>query len=112
MSFSEKEIEELKKIAPDLSTAQEGSHSYILVRNYKLPEGCIPVVTDLLLCPTPRDGYQSRLFFPQKISGCPPRNWNTQIRVLERSWWAFSWQTAAGYRLAEMFIVHINALRK
>ena len=112
MTFPANEIDELKKIAPELQIAQEGGYTYILISNLNLPEGCIPTITDALLCPMPRDGYQSRLFFPVQIQGCPSRNWNGNIRALEKNWHAISWKIGGGLRLAEMLLVHLKALRK
>ena len=40
-----------------------------------------------------------------------PRNWNGNLRALERNWCAISWQMQPGLRLAEMLINHLNALR-
>jgi hypothetical protein len=112
MNFDATQIEELKQIAPSLSHAQEGGYNFILIEKFKLPEGCQPAAADLLLCPTPRDGYLSRLFFSSKIMGCPSRNWNGNIRVLGKNWFAISWKVPAGLRLAEILLVHLKALRK
>jgi hypothetical protein len=92
--------------------AQEGGYTYLLIKDLPLPDGCSPPVSDVLLCPMERDGYQSRLFFPVKVSGGPDRNWNAQIRVLEKNWHACSWLVGSNLRLAEMLLVHLNALRK
>jgi len=111
MNFDENQIAELKKITPNLSIAQEGGYDFILIENLQLPEGCQPAVVDALLCPTPREGYESRLFFPAQITGCPARNWNGNIRVLERNWYAMSWKVLSGLRLYEILLVHLKALR-
>lgn len=111
MLFSEEEINELKTIAPALSQAQEGGYTYILISGLVLPDGCIPATVDALLCSQPKDGYHSRLFFAEPIAGSPVRNWNGNIRVLDRNWHAISWQTQPGLRLAEMLSVHLKALR-
>jgi hypothetical protein len=110
MNFDEKQIAELKKITPNLSYAQEGGYDYILIENLHLPDGCQPQIVDALLCPTPRDGYQSRLFFSVQITG-QARNWNGNIRVLERNWFAISWQVPPGLRLYEILLVHLRSLR-
>ena len=34
-----------------------------------MPNGCTPARVDASLCPTPRDGYTSRLFFAHKVEG-------------------------------------------
>jgi hypothetical protein len=111
MDFPKEQVEELKKITPDLSIASEGGYTYILINKLFLPEGCIPAETTALLCPTPKDGYASRLFFPTIIRGCPSRNWNGNLRVLDRNWHAFSWRVPGNLRLAETLLVHLNALK-
>lgn len=111
MYFQEEEINELKTIAPNLSVAQEGGYTYIKIDGLLLPDGCVPSVVDALLCPMPRDGYNSRLFFSEQIAGGPTYNWNGNIRVLERNWCAISWQTQTGLRLSEILSVQLKALR-
>lgn len=111
MPFPEEQINELKSIAPNLSVAQEGGYTYLFIKDLRLPEHCDPAVVDALFCPTPKDGYTSRLYFPQIIGGIPSRNWNGNLRALERNWYAISWQMQPGLRLAEMLINHLNALR-
>jgi hypothetical protein len=112
MDLPQDQIDELKKIAPDLSAAEEGGFTYLLLRNVVMPEGCIPQHCDLLLCPVAKDGYESRLYFASQIVGCADRNWNGNLRVLERNWFAFSWKVQPGLRLAPMLIIHLNGLRK
>lgn len=110
MSFDENQISELKKITPNLSYAQEGGYNFILIEGLQLPDHCLPSHVDALLCSTPSNGYNSRLFFSSKISGCPERNWNGNLRVLERNWYAISWQTLSGLKLYEILLVHLKAL--
>jgi hypothetical protein len=109
--FPQDQIDELKRIAPNLSIAEEGGIPYIFIQQLELPVGCIPAVTDVLLCPRPRDGYQSRLFFPQMIGGISAKNWNGKLRAVEKNWFAFSWRVPGGLRLAETLLIHINALK-
>ena len=111
MDFSKDEIEELKHIAPFLRIAEEGANTYILIEQLQLPPNCKPSTMDVLLCPHPRDNYNSRLFFSSKPTGIPERNWNGVARVLDRSWYAISWRTSSKLRLAAMLMVHLNALR-
>jgi len=111
MKFSEEEIVELKAIIPSVSYANEGGYDYLLLENLVLPDGCQPGVVDVLLCPNPREGYQSRLFFASKIAGGPLRNWNGNIRALGRNWYAVSWATKPGLKLVEMLSIHLKALR-
>lgn len=111
MIFPQEQIEELKRIAPNLCLAEEGGYPYILIEQLQLPDGCQPASADVLLCPKPRDGYASRLFFQQVITEIPARNWNGNIRVLERNWWAMSWRVPEGLRLAEILLIHLKALK-
>lgn len=112
MDFPENQISELKRIAPDLTQAEEGGHTYIRIKQLPLPEGCNPSSCDVLLCPNPRDNYISRLFFSTRITGCPERNWNFTGRILSENWYAFSWNVPGNLRLAETLLVHLKALRK
>ncbi len=100
-------------IAPDLSVAQEGGYTFIHIANLHLPQGCQPQIVNALLCPTLREGYNSRLFLSAQIvgAGSVVLNWNGNIRVLEQNWYAISWQTQPGLRLAEMLIIHLKAFR-
>mgnify|MGYP006909091136 CR=1 FL=1 len=112
MEFPEDQISELKGIAPDLSIAQEGGIPYIRIKGLKLPDGCVPETVNALLCPLKRDGYESSLFYSEKITGCPSRNWNRNgVRILGESWYAVSWRVSSGLRLAEMLQIHLSALR-
>lgn len=111
MDFEKDQIAELKLIAPDLSVAQEGGFTFIHITNLCMPEGCTPQVVNALLCPEPRDGYSSRLFLSEQISNRSGLNWNGNIRVLEKNWYAISWQTQPGHRLAEMLILHLKPFR-
>jgi len=113
MDFDKDQIEELKRISPQISIAEEGGYSYIFIQKLSLPQGCQPSEIDVLLCPTARDGYSSRLFFAEKVTGGRDGiNWNLTIRVLARNWEAFSWRTDPGQRLAEMLMIHLSGLRK
>ena len=112
MCFFEEEITQLKNITPNLCIAEEGGYTYIFIEGLKLPDNCQPKIVDALLCPTPICVYKSRLYFSQKIEGCPPsRNWNGNLRAIDRNWFAISWQSNDGLKLHEMLSIHINALR-
>jgi hypothetical protein len=110
MEFAEQDIQALKEIAPSLSVANEGGYSYILINKIKLPSNCKPLEIDALLCPMQKDGYQSRLYFAEKLSGCNiALNWNANVRILGRTWYGISWQTPEGLSLKEMLLVHLKA---
>ena len=111
MSLPDDQVEELKTLFGGIQAAKEGGITYVLVPAATLPQGCTPLVVDLLLCPAERDGYPSRLYFSQQVTSPTPRNWNGQTRVLERNWFAYSWKVDPGIRLAQMVQAHLQALR-
>lgn len=112
MEFPEDQINELKRISPSLSLAQDGGITYIKIDNLQLPDGCVPNVVNALLCPSTKDGYESSLFYSAKVTSCQTRNWNRDgVRILGENWFAISWRVQAGLRLAEMLQIHLNALR-
>jgi hypothetical protein len=79
-----------------------------------MPEGVSPPECDILFCPTADGhGYPSRVFFAQQVTGKRPLNWNTNgIRILERSWFAYSWKLnqQQGLRLMQILALHLKAL--
>ena len=110
------QVEELKLLAANLAVCTEGGSDFIFLPRSVLPDGCSPGGTDLLLCPTPRDGYNSRLFFAEKVQppekpGRQPLNWNGSVRIAERNWLAFSWRTPPALRLAQMLSIHLKAIQ-
>lgn len=112
MIFPQEQIQELKCIYPNVFEAQEGGVIFFLLPNLSLPEGCMPNIVDALLCPTIRDGYNSRLFFSEKIVINKALNWNGNVRILEKSWLSISWQTKPGLRLIQMVSTHLDAFRQ
>lgn len=113
MDFPQDQIEELKKVSSSVGIATEGGYTYILLEKLRLPEGCVPVEVDALLCPMPHTGYLSRLFFAEKINGGANGNWNGNIRVLDRNWFAISWQTnSQNISLIEKLMIHLKPFNK
>jgi hypothetical protein len=113
--FPQDQIDELKKMYPVLSTAEEGDFRFILIENLKLPEGCEPKIVKGLLCPMTRDGYPSRLFLSAKVTHKGKgQNWNPQngTVILGEHWWAVSWKTTrSGQTIREMLLDHLEAFR-
>jgi len=113
VSFTNEQVEELKKLFPGTMQYQEAGLTYLLIPQLTLPKGCRPEKVDVLLCPQPRDGYPSRLFFAEKIESGNLRNWNcSNARIIERNWHAFSWKVnGPNLRLAQLVLAHLGALR-
>jgi hypothetical protein len=110
MVFPRDEIEEVKALFGPVEVGNEGSLPYLRFRGVHLPQGCQPERCDLLLCPTDRDGYASRLFFSAEVSGNQQRSW-TRYRILEGDWYAYSWKDGGQKRLAQKMAAHLEALK-
>lgn len=113
MDFPDDQIAELKQLAPNAARCSEGGLIYILLPQLELPDGCTPHKADALLCPTPRDGYNSRLFFDRVVTSRQGLNWHMQnVRIAERNWSVFSWRVnRQDLRLAQIVGEHLRALR-
>lgn len=111
MEFPEEQLTELKTLAPGAARSEEAGLPYFLLPDLQLPDGCSLTVADCLLCPVPKDGYSSRLYFSHVVKAGP--NWHMQnVHILGRNWNAFSWQTnEPNLRLAQMVMEHLRALR-
>jgi hypothetical protein len=116
VQFSQDQVAELFELSSGLKEFEEGGFKYFFLPGLSLPAGCDPQQTDALLCPIPRDGYSSRLYFaaqvrPAAVENKTALNWNGSVRILEKNWHAHSWRTPPDLRLAQMVAVHLKALR-
>ncbi len=109
MSFDENQIRELEKSFPGFKHQEDGGFDYFHIPKLKLPKGCVPDTVEALLCPQLRDGYNSRLFLSQQITGCPQRGWGGPYRILDRNWYAISWQTTPNNDLFQKLMIHLRA---
>lgn len=108
----EDQITELKSFCSEVFVGTEGGITYYLLKDFQLKEGCSPIKTDLLLCPTTRDGYPSRLFFADRITSPKQQNWHAStFRILDRNWFVYSWRLDKPHaRLTSMLSAHLGAL--
>lgn len=112
MTFTEDHIEELKRLSADARRVEEAGTTYFLIPHLKLPEGCTPQSTDVLLCPTANRGYIATLFFTEKVTARQGLNWQPAVRILERNWHWFSWKDiGSDLRPAQMIAAFFRALR-
>ena len=111
---SKSEIEVLKSYCDRVALLTEGGVELYLLEGLRLPAGCTPSSCDALLCPTPRDGYPSRLCFSVQITAPYARNWNlSNPRIVERNWFAFSWKVEQPTStLGELLLAHLNGFVK
>ncbi len=104
------ELLELQQQFTGAKQCEEGGTTFFFIPNLKMPLGCTPQQTDVLLCPTARDGYPSRLYFAEQVQGPINQNWNGKSYILGREWYAFSWSDIQGLRLTELVLAYMRAL--
>lgn len=111
--FPKEQIDNLKLLCPGIQQGDEGGVTYFLLPQLKIPDGCQPAQVDALLRPTKQsDGYNSRLYFAERIQSRKTLNWTGQSRILERNWHVFSWQVQApNLTLIQILQEHLDALR-
>jgi hypothetical protein len=114
MALDQEQVKELKGYYPKLSLVEDGGVEFILISPFLLPPGCDPASVDGLLCPTPWDGYTSRLFLSVKVlHKGPGQNWNANgVMIAGRQWWAVSWKTnQEKLTLLGMVLAHLRAFK-
>lgn len=111
MQYSEEQLGELKTLlGPEVREFEESGYVYVYIPGLKMPPGCSPERTDVLLCPQPHSGYSSRLFFKERIQTPKPVNWNGQVFVLGHQWHAFSYNNVGSMPLLDMVINHLRGM--
>jgi hypothetical protein len=114
MDYAGEQIDELKRYCSKLHALPEGGITFFYLEGLRLPTGCTPAVCDALLCPVPKDGYPSRLYFSAQVSGPYTRNWNVSgARIGEKNWWAFSWKVdLSDPTLSQLLVAHLTGFVK
>lgn len=109
MSDPSREIVGIQAMHPDSVLLKEGGQSLALLRAFRFTAGGQPFAMDLLLVPFAHSGYITRLFFERKIEN-RASNW-TQHRVVERNWWAPSWNhVPPSMSWTKMLSAHLRAV--
>jgi hypothetical protein len=109
---NEDDLRELDHLCSGAKEYTEFGLNYVLLPQLRLPSGCTPAVLDALLCLSPRDGYPTRLYFAQQVASKNGLNWNAQnVAILQRSWFAYSWNYVASGRPIEVLAQHLKALQ-
>lgn len=109
MSPESNSLDALKRLHSDCQLLKEAGMALALLRNFAFRAGDVEQRMDLLLYPASHSGYTSRLFFERAIANRGV-NWN-QHRVVDRSWWAPSWQhVSATLPWPAMLAAHLRAV--
>jgi hypothetical protein len=104
---------QLKPYCNNVGVAEEAGCTLYLLEGLRFPGGCIPASTDVLLCPDPRDGYPTRMYFKQQIQSPYARNWNMSTVILGATWHAFSWRVEYdGKSLVRLLLGHLEAFTR
>ena len=107
------ELDELKSLSSNPVPLTEGGFEFVFMLKVKMPAGCTPSEVDLLLCPQTKDGYATRLYFSEQVTGPKSLNWNGSVRIAERNWVAYSWQgVASDQRLLQILLGHLDAFKR
>lgn len=109
---TEIELRELDQVCCGAKEYTEFGLTYVLLPQLRLPSGCTPAVLDALLCLSPRDSYPTRLYFAQQVTSKNGLNWNAHnVAILQRNWFAYSWNHVASGRPIEVLAQHLKALQ-
>lgn len=114
MDFAAEQIDELRRYCTGVKALSEAGTTFLYLLGLRLPVGCSPASCDALLCPGPREGYPSRLYFSAQIASRFTRNWNiSNARIGEMNWFAFSWKVdLATPTLSELLVAHLSGFTK
>jgi hypothetical protein len=108
VSDAAKEFANLKAMHAGAVLLKEGGQPVALLPGFGFTVGEQAHKMDLLLVPFAHSGYVTRLFFERQIAG-RGANWN-QHRVIERNWWAPSWNHVPTMSWTRMLVAHLRAL--
>lgn len=113
MEFAQEQVSEIKRLfGSELKLVIENGYTFIFIPKQKIPGGVDSGTVDLLFCPTPWGGYNSRLFFSRQVKTSEGRNWNNvNVRIADMNWFAFSWQIPVGHTLTEMILAYLGAAK-
>lgn len=111
MTISPDQLDELKvAFGPEISFHTEASIEFVRIPGLKMPQGCLPERTDALLCPTHYCGYDSRLFFKDRIQSPGTPNWQPSCFLVGSEWHVYSYQGVRHPSLCEMVLMHLRGL--
>jgi hypothetical protein len=101
----------LRSLCPNAELMTEGGQTVVYLPAVQFQAGATRVTCNLLLWPDPRDGYLSRLFLSEQVTGSVGRAW-TSFSLCGGTWWAVSWQgVPAELPWIEILANHLRAFQ-
>ena len=105
------QLTSLRGLCPKAELVTEGGRTAAFLPAVQFEAGAARVTRDLLLWPSDRDGYSTRLFLSGQVSGSQARTW-TSYSLCGGTWWAVSWQgVPANLPWIEMLGSHLRAFK-
>ena len=106
------EVTELQKICAQVVQAtRDAGCLFLYLGTITFRVGSRTESVEALLCPMPREGYPSRLYFSRQVAKAG-LNWNGNLFLLGKNWYAVSWMLPKEkFRLAEMVALHLRAFQ-
>ena len=105
----QQEFDRLRELHPSARLIRDAGNIVVFLPKFGFRSDGRKFNMDLLLCPHAHSGYETRLFFEQRVDG-KGKNW-TQHHVIGRNWWACSWQgVAPSASWTTMLCAHLRAV--
>ncbi len=103
------ELARLRALSPNAELWTEAGGPLVYMPDLTVQSGGAKHKVDALLCPRPRDGYLTRLFFSVPLGG--GRAW-TPYAIMAGNWFAFSWQgISADQPWLDILASHLEAAK-
>ena len=96
-------------LCPKAQLVDESGQKVIFLPDMKFQAGACESTQNLLFVPFPLFGYDSSLFFAQRLNEGPARNW-TQHNLLNREWWRLSYRVNTRLPWFEQILQHLTAV--
>jgi hypothetical protein len=105
------QLSALRSLSGQAELMTEGGRSVVFLPQVKFDAGGLRATRNLLLWPSARDNYTTRLFLSAQVKGSIERVW-TSYNLCGGTWWAVSWQgVPATLPWVEMLASHLRAFK-
>lgn len=109
MNSHDEQISRLRVLCSGSEMWDEAGAPLVFLPDLKVEVAGSMHIVDALLCPRPRDNYESRLYFSAQLP--VSRNWASHA-IMARTWWAFSWQgISANQPWIDILAGHLEAVK-